>query len=234
MSAGVVLITGIAGGLGLACAEHLRGLGYDVLGWDAAHPEMDDMWHQVDVSNPDEVDEAVAGLPPLIAVVNCAGVSNRLSVSDLSVTEFDSILRTNTVGTYAVARSTFPALAAGGGTFVAIGSVAGSLAFRNRVAYCTSKAAVRMLVSCLAIEWAADNVRAVCISPGFVDAGMSAQGQQQGSTSSAVVLSHTPNGRLVRADEVAATVAFVISPGAGSISGSEVLVDGAFAALSGF
>jgi NAD(P)-dependent dehydrogenase (short-subunit alcohol dehydrogenase family) len=228
---GSVLITGIGGGLGGECSRHLAGLGYDVIGWDAS---VGDNWQTVDVADGDAVDHAMAGLPPLVGVVHCAGVSNRLSIADLSVNEFARVMRVNAVGTFAVARASYPLLVQGAGAFVAVASVAGSAGFRNRVAYSSSKAAVIMMVKSMAIEWAPAGVRAVCISPGFVDAGMSLQGQQAGATPSDAILAHTPADRLVAVSEFASTVAFALSPAASGITGSEIVVDGGFLALGGF
>lgn len=230
---GTVLVTGSAGGLGGACATYLRQQGYSVIGWDCVESP-DGSWQRVDLTSFDEVAAAAAGLPPLAGVVNCAGVSNRLSVAELSAQDFANVVGINLGGTFNLAKAVFPALQAAGGTFVGIGSVAGSAAFTNRAAYCSSKAAVIMLVKCLAIEWAQHGVRAVCVSPGFVDAGMSVQGQREGGTSSTAILDHTPFGRLVKAEEFAQTVAFVISDAASGITGSEILVDAGFDALSGF
>lgn len=230
---GTVLVTGLLGGLGSACGEHLVSLGYTVLGWDA---EADGSGNcaRVDVTDLEAVAVAGAELPPLVGVVHCAGISDRRSIDDLTPAEFERVLSVNTTGTYAVARSALAALTAGHGTFVAIGSVAGSAGFRNRIAYSASKAAVAMMVKSMAIEWAERGVRAICISPGFVDAGMSIRGQRAGQTSNSAILDHTPSGRLVSAGEVATAVAFAISGAAAGITGAEIAVDGGFLALGGF
>jgi NAD(P)-dependent dehydrogenase (short-subunit alcohol dehydrogenase family) len=232
---GSVLVTGVASGLGKACAEHLRSLGFTVLGWDATVPsEPDDDWTKVDVTSSVDLETASSNLPPLVGVINCAGVANRLSIDEITVEQFSQVLAVNLVGTFAVAKATLSALEAGRGTFVAIGSVAGSSGFVDRSAYSTSKAGVKMLVKSIAIEWAGRGVRALCVSPGFVNAGMSARGQVEGGTSPRAVIDHTPSRRLVEASEIATVVAFAISDAASGMTGSEIIVDAGFNALTGF
>src|SRR2546426_5497943 len=55
------------------------------------------------------------------------------------------------------------------GSIINVGSINGTLAFPQRLAYCVSKAGVNMLTKVLAIEWAASGVRVNCLAPGSVE-----------------------------------------------------------------
>lgn len=231
----VVLITGAASGIGAACAARLLADGHRVIGWDLRagdDPRIE--WQELDVRAADQVATAATALPPLLGTVTCAGLANRETALDIAPATFSRLLDVNVDGTFFTAQAAYPALVAGGGTLVTVGSVAGRLAFTNRVAYCTSKAAVIMLTRCLAVEWAADGVRALCVCPGFVEVGMAAQGIANDEAMGRSVLGHTPAGRLTSPTEVAGTVAFALSEAASGITGSEIYVDGGFAALGGF
>jgi len=231
----VVLITGAASGIGAACAARLLADGYAVVGWDLrAGDDPRIRWHELDVRDASAVGTAAAALPALDGAVTCAGLANREAAVDIAPATFSRLLDVNVDGTFLVAQAAYPALAAGGGTLVTMGSVAGRLAFTDRVAYCASKAAVSMLTRCLAIEWGPHGVRAVCVCPGFVDVGMAAQGIADDAALGRAVLGHTPAGRLTSPAEVAGTVAFVLSDAASGITGSDIYVDGGFAALGGF
>jgi glucose 1-dehydrogenase len=229
-----VLVTGASSGLGQACAQHLLDQGINVVGWDVRpgeDPRLD--WHEVDVRSPDSIASASAELGPLAGVVTCAGLANRDAATAIEPAAFADLMAVNVNGTFLTAQATFQQLVAGGGVLVTIGSVAGREAFKNRVAYCSSKAAVMMLTRCLAVEWAPHGVRAVCICPGFVDVGMAAHGIEGGGNDRTRILEHTPMDRLTSSSEVVSALMFVLSAASSGVTGSELYVDGGFAALGG-
>jgi NAD(P)-dependent dehydrogenase (short-subunit alcohol dehydrogenase family) len=90
-----------------------------------------------------------------------------------------------------------------------------------------------MLTQCLAIEWAPYGVRAITISPGFTAVGMSAEGIASGGNSSSAIIDHTPQARLIAAEEIADLVYLGASERMRSVTGSELLADGGFVAGSG-
>jgi len=229
------LVVGAAGGLGAAIASRFLGAGWSVLGWDIA-PIADARITRVnvDVTRWDDVAVAGADLPPLDAVINCCGIASRTRALELDPAEFDRVLRVNLVAAFALSRATFPALQAAAGTLVHLASVGGHLGFHDRLAYDTSKAGLLSMVRHLGIEWAPHGVRVISVSPGFVRTGMAERGIAEGSTSQAVVVDHTPVGRLVEPAEVADAIVALVGPAFAGMTASDVLVDGGFAALSGF
>lgn len=229
------LIAGAAGGLGSAIGAHFLKEGWRVLGWDL-RPVTDE---RIAGTVLDLVDEtalaaAAAGLPPLSALVNCAGAASRAPVEELSSADFEHILRINVVAAFALSRAALPALRSAGGTLIHIASIGGHAGFRSRLAYDTSKSALLAMSRHLAIEWAPLGVRVLTVSPGFVSTGMAAQGIAEGLTRLSDIIGHTPTGRLVEPSEVAGVVVRLAGPEFSAVTGSDVLVDGGFAALSGF
>lgn len=220
-----VLVTGAAGGLGRLVVERLRERGYEVLGWDA-HPSPGIV--AVDVSDAEDVHVAAHELPPLAGVVHCAGITNCVSLAASDPAEFARVIAVNLLGTFHVAQATFARLQQGSGVFIGIGSVQGSTGFRDRAAYGASKAGVASLVRSMAVEWAPAGVRAICVSPGYTNVGMSAQ-----SALPPAVAARIPNGRLVDGDEVVDVISFVLSRAAVAISGIEIPVDNGFISYGG-
>jgi NAD(P)-dependent dehydrogenase (short-subunit alcohol dehydrogenase family) len=236
VSPSTVLVTGAAGGIGGAVAERFLGECWRVLGWDRqAGSDHRIEWTAVDVRDWDAVAAAGADLPDLAGVVTCAGVGTRDSALETTRDDWHRTIDINLSGTFHTARSTHAALARGNGALITIASVAGTTVFRNRAPYCASKAAVLMLTRCLQVEWAADGVRCVAVSPGFTRTPHVQRGIDEGKTNLEHVLAHTPQGRLVETGEIAAVIwRLVADPEFSAVAGSNVLVDAGFDAQSGF
>ncbi len=229
------LVTGAAGGLGLAIASRFLDAGWAVHGWDIA-PIADERIaaSRVDITDWPGMATPAAGLPPLGAVVNSCGIASRTPAIDLEPGELSAVLEVNLVGAFALSRAVLPALQQGGGTLVHLASVGGHLGFRNRLAYDTSKAGLLAMVRHLGIEWAPLGIRVVSVSPGFVRTGMAERGIEQGLTRLSDIVDHSPNGRMVEPAEVADAVVRLVGPEFAGMTGSDLLIDGGFAALSGF
>lgn len=229
------LVTGAAGGLGLAIAGRFLDEGWTVHGWDLVPiPDPRVRASVVDITDWPAVAVAGAALPPLGAVVNSCGRASRTPAADMDPTELAAVMDVNLVGAFALSRAVLPALEQGGGTLVHIASVGGHLGFRNRLAYDTSKSGLLAMVRHLGIEWAARGVRVISVSPGFVRTGMAEAGIAQGLTRLSDIVDHSPSGRMVEPDEVARAVVRLVGPDFAGMTGSDLLVDGGFAALSGF
>lgn len=222
------LVTGGANGLGFLISQELRNRGHSVIVWDRAATDHEgDALVSVDVRDPDEVALAAESLPSLLhGVVTCAGVASRESILELTPSEWSHVIDVNLHGTFHVAQACFSRLRETRGTLITLGSVAGSLAISNRSAYCASKAAVAMLMRCLALEWGPHGVRAVSLAPGFTDAGMSAQGIDSGGTDADSVRQRTPLREFVPATQVATLAADILEKRWSAITGTEIVIDG--------
>jgi len=229
------LVTGAAGGLGLAIASRFLDAGWTVHGWDVAPiPDQRIVASRVDITDWAAVAAEATALPPLGAVVNSCGMASRTSAIDMEPGELATVLGVNLVGAFALSRAVLPALRLGGGTLVHLASVGGHLGFRNRLAYDTSKAGLLAMVRHLGIEWGPLGVRVVSVSPGFVRTGMAERGIELGLTRLADIVDHSPSGRMVEPAEVADAVVHLVGPEFAGMNGSDLLIDGGFAALSGF
>jgi 3-oxoacyl-[acyl-carrier protein] reductase len=122
-----------------------------------------------------------------------------------------------------------PMIRARSGRIVAIGSVIGQLASQGNAAYGATKAALLAYVRTLAIESARRGVTVNYVAPGFVDTEMMAPFADY----RAMTEGRIPAGRFARPEEIAAAVAFLVSPEASYINGAFIPVDGGLTAAVG-
>ena len=168
--------------------------------------------------------EAATGGPPTLAVNN-AGIVRFGPLLDQSVADFRALLDVNLLGAYVVARSAALRMrSVGGGHIVSITSINGAVPGPGSGAYPATKAAIRLLTRQLAIE-CGPAIRANCVAPGFIDAGMSspiyADPRVRELRGSAVPLQRLGSGK-----DIANAVLFLDSEGGAYINGHELVVDG--------
>jgi 3-oxoacyl-[acyl-carrier protein] reductase len=116
------------------------------------------------------------------------------------------------------------------GSVINVGSVTGSSAFPERLAYCVSKAGVNMLTKVLAIEWAARGVRVNCLAPGYVETEFFQELAAKGQVDTRKLAERTPVGRLGTPEEIAAAAVFLASDESSYVTGSVLTADGGWQA----
>ncbi len=239
------LITGAARGIGLAIATRLAQDGHPVIMLDAS-PDIVQAAHElseqgmkaigmcVDISD----EHAVRSLPhrlsdwwsTLAIVVNNAGISpkhegRKYLLREMPLEEWRRVLDVNLTGTFLVTQTCLPVLeAAGWGRIVMITSQAA----RTRTPvpgahYSATKSGMTGLARVLAGEVADRGITVNCVAPGRIQSAMTAEA---GSDTNARHSATVPAGRLGLPEEVAATVAFLVSDGAGYTTGATIDVNG--------
>jgi NAD(P)-dependent dehydrogenase (short-subunit alcohol dehydrogenase family) len=246
----VALVTGAAGGIGLATARRLAADGLSVVLTDidgdglgrAAASIPGAVAITADLAIPSEcrrvVVAAVAAAGRLDVLVNAAGVWREGPFEDLSDDDLDVVLAVNVRAVAVTTSAAIPHLRATEGLIVNLSSDAGIQGNTGAALYCASKGAVSLMTKALALELAPDGVRVNAVCPGDTDTPMLAfQARRYGGGDEDAyrrrLLSGYPQGpraRFVRAEEVAALIAFLAGPDAGPITGALLPVDFGYSA----
>lgn len=223
---GVVWVAGAKGGIGGACVARLQLRGHEVLATD--RPD-------IDVTAPGgpeaAVERATAGGAHLVGAVHAVGMSGR-RLGDGPVTRctdeaWDEVLRVNLTSVFRFLRAAVPAVT-DGGSVVVIGSALASTLDADflTAAYRVAKAGIVPLVEAAAHEAAARGVRVNVVSAGLVDTPMARRALLDPAISDRLPDLMPLGGRAVTADEVAAAVEWLLSPGSARTTGTVVPVDG--------
>lgn len=231
------VVTGAAGGIGLAIAEFLAELGAQVSGTSRHQDRAADLAArfggpaiQLDLQDLDSVDLAVAELwayRPIDILVNNAGVNHPQPVLDVTVAAWDEIHRTDLRGVFFLSQAVARRMVEDrrSGSIVTVSSQAGSVAIAERAAYCSAKGGLNQLTRVMALELAPHGVRVNAVAPTFVDTELS----RSTLTSLAArdrIVGQIPLGRLAQPRDVVGAVGFLAGPLAAMVTGHVLAVDG--------
>jgi NAD(P)-dependent dehydrogenase (short-subunit alcohol dehydrogenase family) len=186
-----------------------------------------------DISSGEEIARAFQLIPigdRVSCLVNCAAIFDHQPAQIMPLHSWERVLRINLTGAFLCSQAVLPRMVAGS-VIVNIGSINGHRAIPTHCNYAVSKAGLMMLTQCLAIEWARHGIRVVSVSPGIVDTPMNRIVEQQAGIEPRESQARIPLGRYASASEIARVVAFLVSDAASYISGTDILVDGAWTAL---
>ncbi len=179
------------------------------------------------------IEQTVAHFGALhIVINNAAVVSGRFPVADIPIDEWRAAFDVNVTGAYLISKWAIPHLrAAGGGVVLNIASQLGHVTVAGRGAYSASKAALIALARSIAVDHAGDGIRALSLSPGSIMTSRLTTRYGDEAAVNRVLAPRHPIGRIGTPQEVAQAALFLVGDGASFITGTDLLVDGAYTAV---
>ncbi len=248
-----VLVTGATGGIGSATAEALAGAGADLTltgrnekkleKLAAELPRMDDS--QTIIAAPGDLtiahdreqvlQQAVERVGPVFGLVNNAGISGGETVDKLSEEEIRHIMEVNYVAAVLFTQAVYMGMMEKeAGAIVNVTSLSGLRGTYGNSAYAASKFALTGFTQSLAVEAARHGVRVNAVAPGYVNTEMGASAIQRRADRQnkpyeqllTEIKAGQPSGRITEPEEVAETIAFLLSDSAGNIVGETVKISG--------
>ena len=244
----VAIVTGGNGGIGLGMARGLAeaGAAIAIVGRNEAKSitAVDDIKQRgakaisviADVTDTAAVEamvELVAReLGRIDILVNNAGINIRKPPQALSLEEWDSVIRTNLTGAFLCSQAVYPAMKqAGGGKIINIGSMMSIFGASFAPAYAASKGGIVQFTRSCAVAWAADNIQANAVLPGWIDTDLTKRARQEIDGLHDKVLARTPAARWGAIADFAGIAVFLASHASDFVTGTAIPVDGGFSVM---
>ncbi len=230
----VAFVTGAAGGIGRAVVARLRQRGDRIYATDLALSEVpcgdtDFVAASLDVTSENAVQQKISAcrreFGRIDHVVHLAGQTGNGPIDKVTLEEWRALMAVNLDSAFLLAKAAHPALVETRGTFTLTASTNGinGGSALSGPAYAVAKAGIVNFTRYLAKEWASAGIRVNCTAPGPIDTPMLARfsADVRQKLERAV-----PIGRLGRADDVAAAIAYLTSADAGFITGTVMNLSG--------
>ena len=249
----VAIITGAAGGIGKAAAEHFLDEGAKVMLVDLDEEQLQQTADELgnsdnvgikaaDVSEPEQVEAYVDACVDQFGRVDIlfdnAGIEGKMKpLTQMSFEEFDRVQKVNLYGCWLGLKYAAPKIAeSGGGSIVMTSSVAGIIGSKGLGAYVASKHGVVGLMKTAAQELADQDIRVNTVNPGPIQNRMMDSIEEQANPDDPNSVEQgfkqmVPMGRYGTNEEVANLVTFLASDEAGYCNGGVYTVDGGFTSM---
>jgi 2-deoxy-D-gluconate 3-dehydrogenase len=244
----VAIVTGGNGGIGLGMARGLAEAGANVAivgrneaKSDAAAAELGrhgvktisvvaDVTDKAAVTA--MVERTLRELGRIDILVNNAGINIRKAPHALELAEWDSVIKTNLTSAFLCSQAVYPAMkAVGGGKIINIGSMMSIFGASFAPAYAASKGGIVQFTRSCAVAWAADNIQANAVLPGWIDTDLTKRARKEIDGLHDKVLARTPAARWGGIDDFAGIAVFLASSASDFVTGTAIPIDGGFSVM---
>ena len=247
----VALVTGATHGLGMAMAMGLGEAGASVVVNGHSSDEkialavdqykargIDARGYRFDVTDEVAVEAAVAKIErevgPIDILVNNAGIIKRVPLLEMSLEDFEEVIRTDLTGVFVMTRPVVKSMIErGGGKVINICSMMSELGRNSVGAYAAAKGGLKMLTRNMATEWARHNVQVNGIGPGYFATSQTEPIRVEGHPFNDFIIQRTPAGKWGDPDDLRGAVVFLASPASEFVTGQVLYVDGGILATIG-
>jgi 3-oxoacyl-[acyl-carrier protein] reductase len=234
----VALVTGASRGIGRAIALTLAQRGFKVIGTATSESGAAAITDALaayggrgialDVTDSAALDAAIDGIVKheggLHVLVNNAGITRDMLAMRLKDDDWDAVVDTNLKAVFRASRAAIrPMMKQRAGRIINITSVVGASGNPGQANYCAAKAGVAGMTRSLARELGSRNITVNCVAPGFIATDMTDTLPEAQKTA---LMAQIPLGRLGSPADIAEAVAFLASPAAAYITGTEMHVNG--------
>ncbi len=231
-----IVITGAGSGIGRATAILCSELGAEVILLDISVESLKETAQLlnnnkfssffIDLTNNESVEDAVKAIcavNPVTGIVHCAGISSRKPLNTLKRDGFSKVMDLNFYSFVELVKQFAKrGRMSDGGKIVVMSSISSIRGFKAKTEYCVSKAAVDAFVRCMALELAP---RRICVNSVMASEVLTPMAIKAKEMNLSDAEFQTPLGPS-QPEEVAATIAFLLSDATKTITGTSVLIDG--------
>jgi len=162
-------------------------------------------------------------------LINNAGMSVRQPAHLLELDDWNKVIDTNLTSAFVCSKAVYPVMKqAGGGKIINIGSMMSIFGASYAPAYAASKGGIVQFTRSIAVSWAADNIQANTILPGWIDTDLTKTARSQIPGLNENVLNRTPAKRWGNIGDLAGAAVFLASSASDFVTGTAIPVDGGY------
>lgn len=249
----VTIITGVSGGIGKEIAKLFMAQGSKVIGLSRNIEEQfcNEIMNEIDIEDDiskyflpvkcdvtkendviQAIQKAVSLFGGIDILVNNAGITNRFSVKDLGLSDWEKVIKVNLTGSFLVSHYAIPyMIQKRSGNIVFISSIGAYVSWESDASYQASKGGIVSLSRSIAIDCALHNIRVNCVCPGLINAPMLTDYLRENDSENLILnkfINRIPLKRLGSPQEVANAVLFLASDDSSYITGTTLVVDGGY------